>query len=400
MQNGTVFSVCPSNNLQLFRNPKIQSFSVYLFPLAKYSQLYSPFVLSIPAESSIAELRRAVFEVLSRDTTPKKSREGDYTYTKVFPRDSKDIRLFRFARYTEPKERKDWEKSVDKKVKGRVRQEWILEQVSNQCGNGCIFDHQCGNEIDDSDSFSMMENRPKYIETRNDELFCYFSVMENRDVNKDVLFVSVIDDDEYQEITIQTDGDFSYEFIENQVSSYCHWSSESIIGYCVEEGRITEEHNQMDSCLYAMKYQLNSQFCMTKNELSNETSIKCYCYLIEGWNEDRVPILSLSHIPRIFFISPKASYKSMFDHLCCVYGVNREDLIGYYFLDPYTRLLEEESCWTRIANTDVSIEENPVDDSLLEGWDEDWVHPPVFAMYINVQREYSFSLHVYCVWLY
>lgn len=313
MQNGTVFSVSPSNNPHLFRNPIIQSFSVYLFPLAKYARLYSPFVISIPAESSVGRLRQAVFEILSKETTPKQSQEGDYTYRKIFPRDSKDIRLFRFARHTEPKEREDWEKSVDRKVTGRVRQEWILQQVSNQCGNGCVFDHQCGNEIDENDDFSVMENRPAFIETRKDELFCYYAVMENYDLNKDVLYISVIDDDHYQEITVQTEDDFSYEFIQNQVASCCGWSSESVIGYCVEEGRITEEHESTDSCLYSMKYQLNPQLCLTKNTLSDETSIKCHCYLIEGWNEEHVPVLSLSHIPRIFFISPKASYKSVFD---------------------------------------------------------------------------------------
>ena len=357
--------------------------SVYVLPIAKYSSLYEPFVVTLSNSSSLASLRSSVYQTVAKTTDEKTACRGEYVYKKKHPKSVQDIRLFRFIRSSSLQEREEWEKNMDLILFDEPRQEWILKTILKQSRDGSVFDWQCGNELEGEEEHivDLLPYRPSYLDCTKSELFCFFDVVEALDPQKDILFINTLFNHRFEELVLQTD-DYTFESILKSVPQLSNRSS--LIGYCVEEGRITEEHSSQSRCLYARKYQCSSQLYITEDRYSDETPLKSYGYVIVGWDESKVPILALNFVPRILFASMSWTYDTLFSVLIKECGINREDIIGYYFLNPYESIFSEERVWEPIVEL-----QSIIGDRVEELEDNEWSHPPIFAIYLSPKTSRS-----------
>ena len=387
------------NHLPLLKQPSFTHYSIYAFPLSKYKSIYPSIFLSIPIESTVSSLRESLYQSIHSTLSLKTSQNGDIQYTSKQIYSSNDIRLFRFINTRNLKERRDWEKIVDAFVDEETRQKWLLQQISKQCGNGEVFDYQCGNEIENEEEeeeiSQLLKKKPLYLSTMENELFCYYDLIEGRDVSKDILYVNLLQDNQFEELCIQTDNQYDFTYILEQVNQKPTWRDIPKIGYCVEEGRITEEHSLSSICGYTMKYQCSSQCYICKDPIISETPIKCYLYLIEGWNEAGKPVFSLNHIPRISAVSLQSNYNELFKYMMNIFKVNRNQVLSFYYLSPDQWIYSEKNDWQELRSEEISFEELPPEKKWITGWEDEWEHPPIFALYIKKNdSSYSDHLHV------
>ena len=209
------------DHLPILKKPSFSHYTIYALPLSKYKLIYPSIVLSIPIEATVSTLRESLYQSINSTISFKTSQNGDIQYSSKQIHSSNDIRLFRFINTRNLKERRDWEKMVDAFVDEETRQKWLLQQISKQCGNGEVFDYQCGHEIENDEeeaSRQLLKKKPSYLPTMENEYFCYYDLVENRDVSKDILYVNLLQDNQFEELCIQTDNQYDLTYILDQVN--------------------------------------------------------------------------------------------------------------------------------------------------------------------------------------
>lgn len=195
--------------------------TVYCVPLAKYSQCYQPFAFRLAGTASFAQLQKQVFTALQQQTSQSNdshqthqqhtSNTADFRYTRRVATRPSDVRLFRFAvkQEEEEEEEEECEWMSDLRCLAQeskwVRDRVILDEVTRKVGDGSEFDELCGNEVTAAECEwieTAFPNKPRFLETGNDEVFMYFEVVPGYSDDCVVYYVNIVSEADYEECVL------------------------------------------------------------------------------------------------------------------------------------------------------------------------------------------------------
>ena len=78
-----------------------------------------------------------------------------------------------------------------------------------------------------------------------------------------------------------------------------------------------------------------------------------------------------------------------------IFKVNRNQVLSFYYLSPDQWIYSEKNDWQELRSEEISFEELPPEKKWITGWEDEWEHPPIFALYIKKNdSSYSDHLHV------
>lgn len=347
----------------------------------KYLSVYKPYILSLGGDETVNGLRIALYEQLQKVETSSPVQKQDFFYSPRIPHKPTDIRLFRFTGRGQYEESLEWTHEMDYLTTNQKwREDWILWRAMHSLGRG-HFDVQCGNELsEDALIRNVLQFGPVGIsDLKEGEVFVYYDVCEDLLDNHEQLYVNVITDDEYQEITIQVDDHCTCESVLAAVDNLPRYHGYEKYCFCMEHGLLAVEEESLSIVRYGVKYQTVSQLCVQCIARHPTNGIKCYGCVINRWKKDGRPGYSNQNIPRIFFVCGDDTYEWIQKYLASVFHLEEERTVLMY-LNGYTRAFAPRRDWVVIESMKEKISDNPVE-GLLEMEQEEWLHSPVFCLY-------------------
>lgn len=343
-------------------------------------------MLSLPAETTIDGLKTALFPLLL-DPFPGVSKGGDYTFTPRIPREPSDIRIFGFTGEGSWRETESWERELAGILSGgKWREDWMLWRVSQSLGEN-RFDEECGDEMEGNEVIGVsLRSKPgKLWDDRNDEVFGYYDVCEAYDSSKEVVYVNVIKEDEFEELAVQPDEPCFCETVVRFVDEKPSYRGTEKVAYCVQEGEIVRVESPRDIVRYGVNHTDVSSLVVQCFPQIVENSVQCVAYVLGRLTKNGLE-LSLDHIPRYFFVQPTSTSLDIWEYLCRVFHLPSSSG-EFLYLDPYSPLDSPHAEWERIlldskALGDCSLEGlfgEDTEDSTEEMDEVD--HPPCFAIH-------------------
>lgn len=391
--------------------------TVYCVPLAKYSQCYQPFAFRLAGSASFAQLQKQVFTALQQQTSQSNeshqthqqhtSNTADFRYTRRVATRPSDVRLFRFAvKQEEEEEECEWMSDLrclaqeSKWVRDRV----ILDEVTRKVGDGSEFDELCGNEVTAAECEwieTAFPNKPRFLETGNDEVFMYFEVVPRYSDDCVVYYVNLVSEADYEECVLLMESECTCGVLLDEIRRRKGWKQQPLLCYTIDEGTFFDIQSDSAIPSFARKYQRNAQLCVSPMNEAGDQCTLCCCVVINEWRGKEGAVFSPYHIPRLLYISVEETYAALFNRLQRMFGLEDEECKLAY-LDGNTELSAERNEWTFVAAREQTIGDDPVDEAFVaeDGFSIP-MHPPFFALYrkqyIHSQLPVYSSLHVLTV---
>ena len=347
----------------------------------KYLSVYKPHIISLPCYATVRQLQEALMKPLHTRLVSSISRKRDFAYMAHVPHKPSDIRLFRFTGRGSSVEIPEWIHEMNLMIKDpRKREEWIFWRVMHTL-NSRGTDLQCGNELNEDDliQFVLQFGPIGILDLHEGELFVYYDVCENLLDNHEQLYVNVIKDDEYQEITIQVDNHCTCKSVVTALNKMPVYYGYEKLCFCLEHGLIVREEDPTNFVRYGVKYHSVSQLCVQCIERQPFRNLKCYGYVIQRWKKDGRPEYSTQIIPRIFFVGNDDTYEWIQAYLTIVFHLEGERTILMY-LSSFTPASAPRREWIVIDSKEEMIGDDPVE-GLLDADQDKGLHSPMFCLY-------------------
>ena len=251
---------------------------------------------------------------------------------------------------------------------------------------GNRFDEECGDEMEGSEVIGVsLRSKPgKLREDRSDEVFGYFDVCEAYDETKEVVYVNVIKEDEYEEIVVQPQEPCFCETVVRFVDEKPSYKGTEKVAYCVQEGEIVRVESPRDIVRYAVNHTDVSSLVVQCFPEIVENSVQCVAYVLTRWTK-REPELSLDHIPRYFHVQPTSKCVDIWEYLCRVFHIHSSS-VELLYLDPYSSLDSPRADWERLPLNSKTLDDCSLEDLFYEDMDDsieemdEFDHPPCFAI--------------------